>query len=167
MTLVVEDGTGLSNSESYISVSDADTYHDKFANDIWNSYSPGKKEAALRKATQYIDGKFGQSFPGGRSKDSQALSWPRTCAAYEDNVTIDEDVVPQEVKNATAELALRSAAGDLESDITKQDRAIRERVDVIEVVYAPGTSTAPSYPSVLTILSRLIGPTNYGRIRRT
>lgn len=166
MTLVVEDGTGKSDAESYISVANTDLYHEKFDHSNWIG-STVIKEAALRKATQYLDGKYQSVYPGNRIDTDQALGWPRVGATYLDGMEILDTVVPIEIINATAELALKSLSGELETDITKQDRAIKERVDIIEIVYAPGTSSSTVYKSIMTILSRLIGSGTYGIVRRT
>lgn len=166
MALVVEDGTGLVNADSYLSVTDADTYHENLDNTAWTGSSI-QKEAALRKATQYLDGKYSSSFPGTRLTDTQSLSWPRTGALYTDDIAIDDASVPREIENACAELAVKSLSAELDPDISKSDRAIRETVDVITVVYAPGTSTSVVYKTVQNILSRIVGSYNTARIRRT
>jgi hypothetical protein len=54
MTLTVEDGTGKADAESYISVADADTYFTARNNATWAALSTSDKEAALRKATDYM-----------------------------------------------------------------------------------------------------------------
>ena len=53
MTLVIEDGTGKSNAESYISVADADTYHSNRGNTDWAALTTAEKERLLRIATDY------------------------------------------------------------------------------------------------------------------
>ena len=37
MALIVEDGTGLANAESYVSVADATTYHTNYGNTAWTA----------------------------------------------------------------------------------------------------------------------------------
>ena len=75
MALIVEDGTGLQNSESYISVSSADDYHAKRGNTAWAALDAAAKEAFLRRGTEYIDTVY--TFKGHRLKHDQALAWPR------------------------------------------------------------------------------------------
>ena len=43
MSLIVEDGTGLAGAESYVSVTDADTYHDKRGNTAWATLTTAQK----------------------------------------------------------------------------------------------------------------------------
>ena len=51
MSLVVEDGTGKADAESYISVADADTYHSNRGNTDWAALTTTEKEQLLRGAT--------------------------------------------------------------------------------------------------------------------
>ena len=74
MALVVEDGTGLSTAESYISVADADTYHSDRGNALWTG-TDAVKEEALRQATEYLDATY--DWKGSISLTTQALNWPR------------------------------------------------------------------------------------------
>ena len=50
--MVVEDGTGLSNADSFVSVAYADTYFSTRGVSAWASLT--NKEALLIKATDYI-----------------------------------------------------------------------------------------------------------------
>lgn len=106
MTLITEDGTGKADAESYVSVADADAYHDARGNATWTG-TDAVKEAALRRATAYIEGAYGLRFVGDKYTAAQALSWPRGNAVGRDTYTIDSDVIPGKLADATAEAALR------------------------------------------------------------
>jgi hypothetical protein len=81
MTLIVEDGTGLSNSESYVSVVDCISYCTRQG--LTFDISLNDPEAALRRAAQFLDYTFRMRFPGTRAKRrAQALEWPRIGAYY-------------------------------------------------------------------------------------
>ena len=107
MTLVVEDGTGKADAESYISVADATAYHAAMGNTAWAALaSDTVREQLLRKATAYIGNMYAARWTGYRSTTSQALDLPRTymtdtrknvCGAV---YYVDSNTVPQEVKNA-------------------------------------------------------------------
>lgn len=82
MTLIVEDGTPLSNSESYVSEATFKTYADNHGFD-YSAYSDLQIEQAARRATQFIDS-YRFRFPGYRTLARlQALEWPRI-GAYTD-----------------------------------------------------------------------------------
>ena len=55
MTLIVEDGTGKSDAESFASVASADAQMTALGITIWTSLVTEEKEQALRRATQYME----------------------------------------------------------------------------------------------------------------
>jgi hypothetical protein len=132
MAIIVEDGTGRADAETYISVTAADTYHSQRGNTAWASLAIEAKEAALRKAADYMTAAYGPRWAGERVSASQALDWPRFDVVAR-GFSIASNIVPAEVERACAELALRASTADLSPDIGQ--RAVREKVDVIEVEY--------------------------------
>lgn len=140
MTLVVEDGSGKSNAESYISVADADTYHSNRGNTDWAALTTTKKEQLLRGATDYMVAVYRLRWDGYRYVNTQALDWPRIYVPVRDICSVnaypeyvDFDVVPTQVKNACAELALKANTETLLDDLSQG--TIREKVGPIEVEY--------------------------------
>lgn len=122
MSLVVEDGSGISNAEAYISVTNATTYHANRGNAAWAALTVPQQEQSLRMATDYMTQAYRSRWKGWRSNLAQALDWPRKSVILTDmaiNYQIPYYVVPQEVINANAELALRASAGMLAPDLTQ------------------------------------------------
>lgn len=83
MALVVEDGNGLTNANSYADVAFADAYFSTRAVAAWAGAN-GVKEAALIRATDYIETVFGTKFSGAKAfvypddpASDQALEFPR------------------------------------------------------------------------------------------
>lgn len=165
MALIVEDGTGKSDAESYISVADADTYHTARGNTAWTSLSGDTvKEQALRKAADYMVQAYRQRWKGVRKSSTQALDWPRSGVLVEQvldtaNYVLPEldqingyilpnNVVPDEVARANAELALRTLSTTLNPDLTRSDDVKREKVDVIEVEYKDTARPYPTFSAV-------------------
>lgn len=112
MPLIVEDGTGLDDAESYVSVAEADTYHTaRGAETTWTDADSDLKEQALRKATEYIDSTF-----GGRLRS--ARSYPDTPQALEFPRELWGDAVPVNLKKATFEYAIRALTAPLAPDPT-------------------------------------------------
>lgn len=151
MTLTVEDGTGLANAESYISVTDTDTYFTNVGNASWTG-TTAVKEAALRKATQYLDATY--SWIGSILDDDQALGWPRVGVTDKDGRDL-EDQVPVLIERATAELALASLSEDLLSNTDNSDYVKREQIEGLEVEYFGGAPTGKEYKYVDRLLSSL------------
>jgi hypothetical protein len=74
--LIVEDGTGVENANSYASIADGDAYHSKHLYaDEWSNSPSQKKAKALMMATRVIDS--GMEWSGFRNDDDQSLDWPR------------------------------------------------------------------------------------------
>jgi len=105
LTLVVEDGTGLSNANAYLTVAEVDIRLDKHKElTCWTALSPDEKPYALASATDYID--FNFRFYGSVLKATQALQWPRTKNFNTKGILLAQGIIPEELKEATAILAL-------------------------------------------------------------
>ena len=130
MALVVEDGTGLSNSDAYVSEADADAYHlAHSASTTWSGASSADKETAIRLATQYIDAFYRGRWQGLAQLDTQALSWPRSGVEDENGFVVDWDAIPQRLADACAEAALKQVGGDtLLPDLDGTGTISREKI---------------------------------------
>jgi len=106
-TFTVEDGTGLSTANAYISLAFANDHHSGRGNVAWAGVS-SKKQQAIVRATDYIDKRFGSRFVGVRRNSSQALEWPRLDAFDQDEFLLmgPFDNVPRQLQKACAEYAL-------------------------------------------------------------
>ena len=132
MALVTEDGTGQATAESYISITDASTYHNARGQAAWDLLDTDVKEQSLRKATEYMLQVYRNRWKGVRMTSAQALDWPRSGVYLEPVVTgastefphlVDDDIVPTEVDRACAELALKASAATLYPDLTQQKKS--------------------------------------------
>lgn len=159
MALVTEDGTGKTDAESYISVTDADTYFTNRGDTVWTALGTPAKEAALRKATDYMVATYGMRWGGMRMTTTQALDWPRAYVPFRDAPVgygasqpyYDDDTVPVAVQRACAELAVRASAADLAPDVGAQVKS--ETVGPISVTYADGARQSDTYRAVDAMLS--------------
>jgi hypothetical protein len=154
MALLVEDGTIVAGAESLASVADADLYHTNRGNTSWTGVT-ATKEAALRRATDYMQQTYRQRWKGYRKDAVQALDWPRTFVYLEEFVhgavgtfpfLVPDTIVPLEVKNACCELALRALSGELSPDIGRQ--AISKAVGPIRVEYDKASQYYTVYRAV-------------------
>lgn len=149
MTLIVETGTGSATAESFCSVADADARHTAFGNTAWTG-TDADKEAALRRATAFLEQRYRSNWKGTKLYRAQALSWPRY-GAIVDGWDIESTVVPEEVKNACADLAVKALTTDLNADLTRA--VIREKVGPLETEYSEHSPQSTRYVSIDQALS--------------
>lgn len=101
---------GGSATNVYILQAFVDTYHADRNNTRWTDFTVPEKEAAIIRATDYIDKRFGRRFRGDRQTKSQALEWPRLSAFDDDGFLLNGiDAIPRQLQKASAEYALRAA----------------------------------------------------------
>ena len=163
MPLIVEDGTGLPDADSYVSVTDCEAY--ATARGMTFSASPADDaEAALRRATAWVDGSFRARFPGRRRNGrGQALEWPRIGAEDQEGNAIADNEIPVEIVQATCEAAIRelAAPGALSPDVVMAQTLKSASVDgAVSVTYAGGGGVDGQRPIATVIddiLSSLIG----------
>lgn len=106
MAFIVEDGTGLNNSTSYITVDEfKDYWTDR--NVDYSSKSDTEIQACLIQATQYID--YNYTFIGYKYTYDQALEFPRY-NAYDYNGYLVTDI-PKCLKYAVCEAGAINLAG--------------------------------------------------------
>ncbi len=168
---IVEDGTGLVDATSYVSVEELQQYVDNFYGTDLTGYTDEDLERFLNRGTVYIDNTYGSNYNGILLNDSQALGWPRKYAWYvPTGIAIDDDVIPIEVKNATCESVLSLISGSDPYPIIPATGVISEqsvKVDVIEKTtkYEPSTMNPtgqPLYPIIDDIMRRLLGNVGMG-----
>lgn len=90
-------------TNSYISVADATTYFEgSIDHDLWDAATNDTRERALISATRMMDR---QDWLGSKYSSSQDLEWPRSGLTDKNGDSLDETTVPQQVLDATCELA--------------------------------------------------------------
>lgn len=153
MTLITEDGTGLSTSESYASVSAADTRLAALGTTAWAALNTTAKEQALRRATQHMEQAYRSRWKGTRLMRAQALSWPRY-GAESDGFYIDSTVIPAEVVNACIDLASKATTAELAPDQTRG--VIRKKIGPLETEYEPHGLQGTRYVAIDRMLAPLL-----------
>lgn len=167
MTLIVEDGTVIANAESYISVAEADTYWTNHGDPAsWTDATTIQKEVALRYATSWIDVNY--KWRSTLLEEAQVLDWPRGLFVDDDCRTRGGTTIPQELKDAEAEMALFQIDGNLHLSSTNTNLISRE-IGKSKDVYASGgaSNRSVTHPYVSGLLSILGTPVQMARrIRR-
>jgi len=169
MSLTVEDGSGLSTADSFVSVADCDAYHVARNNTTWTGTTTAKEGAIIR-ATDYLCGSY--LWRGFTVSSTQSLCWPRMASEppYPSTLAgggtiarlvdangweVDTDSVPQVVVNACCELALEALSASLDSAQDRGGRVKRKRVEgVVEIEYQDGAPPNKTYTSVDKMLKR-------------
>lgn len=113
MAFVVETGTGLSNSNGYVDVTFFKDYHKDRGRDF-SAFGTTQIQQAIVVASDFLDTKF--TFIGIRRLTTQNMEWPRVDAFYMDGRAAL--LVPIEVQEATAEIALKQLSGEIAPDPT-------------------------------------------------
>lgn len=139
MSLIIENGEGLSNSESYVDVDYVDAYFLKRGINEWASLT--NREQLIIRAMDYIENNY--TYQGTKLISTQALQFPRLING--------ETIYPIALKNAVCELALKSNEEDLSADTDKT--TIREKVGPLEIEYDPNQDNTKSYNYVNKLLA--------------
>lgn len=159
MALVVENGSGLPNAESYISVADTLAY----ATLMGLTWAPGTTalaEGALRRATVWLEARYRNRYIGYKvNRRNQALEWPRHDAYDRNDDYIPFTTIPVEVIKANAEAAIRELAdpGSLSPDITTGEIEKRIKVEGIEIEYANVSGTISEQRPISTVIDDIMG----------
>lgn len=93
---------GAATCDSYITLAEMRDYWSARNVDL-SGVADATLEAHLRRAVQYITQTY--NFVGMRQYQFQAQSWPRLTTHLVDGWPINPDTVPQDIKDAQAELA--------------------------------------------------------------
>lgn len=145
ISFIVEDGTGLTNSTSYVSVAEFYQYWENKGVDYTDTdtYPTATIQAWLNDATAYAD--LTKHWAGAISDEDQALAVPRT--GWSDCYGRDvDDSVPTYLKNGVCELAGSRQGTDPES--TAEYGVASHRYGPVSVTYRGGANgQSVTYPT--------------------
>lgn len=126
MALNVQNDSGtVADANAYVTVAYFKAYHDARGNDYSAATSDPLIEKAIIKATDYLDQRF--RFRGSRAnlQSTQPTAWPRLDVVDDDDNWVNG--IPDAVKKACCEYALRAISATLNPDPTSDDygRSVR------------------------------------------
>jgi len=171
MTLIIEDGTGLINANSYATAAETIAYAE--ARGILPPDDEELVTAALISAMDYLEAQRSK-YQGRKTYPAiQALQWPRTGVTLDCSYLLPSDVIPVELKAAQMALSLEVFAGN--SLMPSSDGRVvkREKLDVIEREFMTpkdlgmGGLYSPSFPIVDGLLAPLFAACGGGVGLRT
>lgn len=149
---------GDQEADSYVSVADCAAYATK-KGAAFPASPIEPAEQALRRATAWIDATYRIRFPGAATDVWQSLEWPRAGVVYRGEA-YDETKIPQQVKDATCEAALREIAkpGSLSPD-RQRGGAIKElKAGSVDITFADNAPIETMFTAIDGLLSGLLLP---------
>lgn len=163
LAFIAEDGSGLSNANSLISLANANAYYDRVpatyvhaAKWALPASTNAVKEQVLVLATDLIKTRWG--FRGTKKFVTQALPFPRVNIWDESSFYVDDSSVPESIQFGTAELAGYLLVSDRTAD--PKTKGLKElTVDVIKLVFDKYDTPGAFPDSVQYFLSVYGSPT--------
>jgi hypothetical protein len=159
MAFIVEDGTGVSNANSLVSVEFADSYFSDRGNRTWAGTTE-EKQAALVRATDYFETRYSNALLSSKTDADQALSFPR----------VDYTLVPAKILKGVSEYAVRALSAALLPDPVSLDssgrtvKRIRKGLGPLakDIEYADSSSVKiiKPYPQADSFFSEFIRRSN-------
>lgn len=161
--MIVEDGTGMTDSDSYVSVVFADNYFSSRGITEWNNLETEQKEQALIKGTDYVDNSF--KWYGTKLNAEQSLRFPRENIFEYDGTEIKG--IPNVLKQAVCDASLVVSRGT-ELFQTKNENGIVTSETIGELSFSYQNDIAQSgqtlYDSINTRLRGLFIDMSKNRI---
>jgi len=158
MAVVIDATLGGANSNSYVTLAEADTFFEaRLYIDVWDDSTDDSKNRALVMATRRIEQ---ETYYGDRETSTQALKFPRINIGYLDGILLDGGI-PELLKEAQCELALYMLSTDMSKPSVDTSAIQEARVGSIAVKYAvdKNDNTSQSFdtlpPFVESLLSEL------------
>jgi hypothetical protein len=148
MPFTVETGSGIADANSFCTVSFVDDFATLRGHTAWTG-STAVKQAALVRASEYVDKRFASAFIGVRETQAQGLSWPRHSAKTPEGFYYEG--VPVDLQKAVAEYAIRALLlGTLAPDPLST-------IPAQSLTTGAGTRT-PAGAGTVTSVKTVIGP---------
>lgn len=164
--MIVENGTGLPNADSYVSVEYADDYFSARGVSGWDSLSNEKKEQSLICATDYIDNIF--QWYGKKATTEQSLRFPRVnIKDYEGQDIVG---VPNCLKQAVCDAAnILSNGTELFQKKNENGDVVSETITTLSFTYSKSdkseqTTSTTLYDSINTKLRGLFRESSQNKV---
>lgn len=159
MACTLDTTIGGASANSYISIANADTYHDShITHDTWDEAESDDKCRALQTATRLLDEWY--DWCGVVCTSSQALLWPRVGATGPNGYLLDSDAIPVAIANATAELARQLLDEDRTKDSDIERYGLKSlKAGPVDMAFGSVASSKPIPDAVMAMVSA------YGTLR--
>jgi len=155
--MIVENGTGLINADSYVSIEFADNYFSARGVSGWVALTQNVKEQSLIRATDFIDNIY--QWCGKKATSEQSLRFPRINIVDYEGQPVEG--VPTCLKKAVCEAAQITSNGtELFQTKNENGDVISETITTLSFTYAKSdksesTTQTTLYDSINTLLRGL------------
>lgn len=129
--MVVEDGTGINNADSYVCLAFADDYFLSRGFSKWQELAEEQKEIALVNATDFVDNTF--QWKGVKISSEQALNFPRQNLFDANGFAVSG--VPTPVKQAVCEAIRINIDGQLYDSEEVNGAVVSEKIGNLQFTY--------------------------------
>ena len=164
--MIVENGTGLPNADSYVSVEFADSYFSARGVSAWVALTQTQKEQALIKGTDFIDSIY--QWYGKKATTEQSLRFPRVnLRDYEGQEVTG---VPNCLKQAVCDASMLSANGtELFQTKNENGDVVSETITTLSFTYSKSdksekTTQTTLYDSINTKLRGLFKESTQNKV---
>ena len=137
---VIETGAGLSNSNSYATVAQANQYLENSGRkDVWSDFTNNQKQTSLVQAFFYMIARWEGQWLGQQTVKLQAGSWPQRGQFYPSQFAVGSNEIPPQVLNSQIEYAyamLTAGLTTLAPDPTYDDtgRTVTSKTEKVDVL---------------------------------
>lgn len=158
VTLIVEDGSGISDSNSYCDLDFALEYCVNHGYTSWIDMTEDEQKVYLIKGTSFVDNFY--EWKGYKRTSVQSLEFPRN--GLIDNNRTEILGIPNNLKKAVIEAAFINLSSEVDNLFVSRDEngAIkRQKVDELEVEYfgeSEATETEAEYKTTYQVLNKLL-----------
>jgi hypothetical protein len=162
--MIVEDGTGITAADSYVTLVEANAYASSSLNATsWAALGTDERERLLVAATRWLDQHA--IWNGSKTFDTEPypnnLRWPRKYVCDADNLPVGENAIPVGLRSAVVELAMFFLNPDNNPTAHSDKAGLSEiTVDVITLRFQDGfnansTKYLPGLNAMLRGLGRM------------
>jgi hypothetical protein len=148
---------GASNSDSYNSLAELETYYTAHgAPEGWSTLDDVAKCKHARNAAAWMDRRWPWlGLITYAVSPAQALAWPRSGAVDRDGRTIDRETIPTGIKSLHAEVTKLAVEDKLQlSALERGGLVASEQIGPISTSYFLGAPGGSSYPFLDSLASR-------------
>ena len=155
MALVLEDGSGVTGANTYVSVSYVDSYCELMNYTSWTGAADTPTETQNKESAIYRSMQFFETltYMGTKTAYTNPLSFPRDGIYMETGDLFPNDEIPEDLKRAVSEGAYLeySNSGSLFTTGGDVRRVKRKKIDVLETEYFSSRNTV-TYPKLKNMI---------------